>query len=200
MNSSLFASLGSKLHSLAGLVTRLEKLSYVLAWTKQKDLTKPFNIDLVELPRLKMAFHARTDSDGVTRLYSVDHVNLFVTNTRSELTTRLIRGIPHSVLLSDPNNVSPYHHCRFNSSTQYLQSTGDIGSGPFYPSSTSFHRERSIFNGVGTGPNGQGLARCPRHQVLPVSSACLALVHVHSHTCIGAIPPTPPLPSPRYDD
>jgi len=51
------------------LITRLDKLAYVLAWTKQKDLSKPFNIDLVELPRLKMAFHARTDNDGVTRLY-----------------------------------------------------------------------------------------------------------------------------------
>ncbi len=65
----LYAPKGTKLHSLARLITRLEKLSYVLAWTVEKDLSKPFNIDLVELPRLKMSFHARTDSDGITRLY-----------------------------------------------------------------------------------------------------------------------------------
>jgi hypothetical protein len=40
----------------------------------------------------------------VTRLYSIDHVSLFVTNARSELTTRLICGIPHSLLLSNDNN------------------------------------------------------------------------------------------------
>jgi hypothetical protein len=61
------------------LITRLDKLAYVLAWTKQKDLSKPFNVDLVELPRLKMAFHARTDNDGVTRLYRCDNVVLLLT-------------------------------------------------------------------------------------------------------------------------
>jgi hypothetical protein len=143
----LFLCTGSKLHSLAQLITRLDKLAYVLAWTKQKDLNKPFNIDLVELPRLKMAFHARTDSDGVTRLYryiacdltcskcqrrtltlilpiSVDHVNLFVTNTRSELTTRLIRGIPHSVLLSDPNNVCDPLTC--DAPSKGIMTTADL--------------------------------------------------------------------------
>lgn len=34
----------------------------------------------------------------------MDHVNLFVTNERSQLTNDLIRGIPHSVLLSDSNH------------------------------------------------------------------------------------------------
>ncbi len=41
---------------------------------------------------------------GITRLYSIDHVSLFVTNQRSELTTRLICGIPHSLLMSNDNN------------------------------------------------------------------------------------------------
>lgn len=34
----------------------------------------------------------------------MDHVNLFVTNERSQLTSDLIRGIPHSLLLSDSNH------------------------------------------------------------------------------------------------
>lgn len=34
----------------------------------------------------------------------MDHVNLFVTNERSQLTSTLIKGIPHSLLLSDSNH------------------------------------------------------------------------------------------------
>ncbi len=41
---------------------------------------------------------------GVLRLFSMDHVNLFVTNERSKLTSDLIRGIPHSILLADSNH------------------------------------------------------------------------------------------------
>eukprot|EP01087_Luapelamoeba_hula_P004848 TRINITY_DN1482_c0_g1_i1.p1 TRINITY_DN1482_c0_g1~~TRINITY_DN1482_c0_g1_i1.p1 ORF type:complete len:4317 (-),score=602.49 TRINITY_DN1482_c0_g1_i1:51-13001(-) len=100
----LYAPKGTKLHSLAKVLARIEKISYILAWTKQLNSSSDnFNIDLIEMPRLKMAFKANLDNDGVTRLYSIDHVNLFITNTRSDLTTRLIRGIPHSLLLSDSN-------------------------------------------------------------------------------------------------
>jgi hypothetical protein len=51
---------------------------------------------LVELPRLKLTFVER---DG--ELYSLDHSSLFVSNKRSALTTRLIAGVPHSLLLQD---------------------------------------------------------------------------------------------------
>lgn len=57
-------------------------------------------LDLVELPRLKISFHEKLDENGIKRLYSIDHSNLFVSNYRSDLTTSLIRGVPHSLLLS----------------------------------------------------------------------------------------------------
>lgn len=56
-------------------------------------------MDLIELPRLKLSFIVRGD-----RLHSVDHVDLFVCNARSDLTNRLISGIPHSLLLANTND------------------------------------------------------------------------------------------------
>ena len=58
-------------------------------------------IDLVELPRLKLAFNARLDHEGVLRLYSVDHVDLYITNERNDMTKKMLAGIPHSLLLSN---------------------------------------------------------------------------------------------------
>eukprot|EP00457_Paulinella_chromatophora_P000002 gb/GEZN01000002.1/.p1 GENE.gb/GEZN01000002.1/~~gb/GEZN01000002.1/.p1 ORF type:complete len:6816 (+),score=1425.09 gb/GEZN01000002.1/:114-20561(+) len=60
-----------------------------------------FPIDKVEFPRLKLAFTARQDDDGETRLYSVDHADLFVTNQRPPLAGKMLAGIPHSLLLSN---------------------------------------------------------------------------------------------------
>jgi hypothetical protein len=65
------------------------------------------SIDLVELPRLNISFvskHVKLPSgETVTRLYSVDHADLFITNYRSELIAQLMRGLPHSLLLSNSN-------------------------------------------------------------------------------------------------
>lgn len=58
-------------------------------------------LSLVELPRLKLAFTGRDDPDGETRLYSLDHTDLFVTNHRHPLVNRMLQGIPHSLLLSN---------------------------------------------------------------------------------------------------
>tara|TARA_A100001015_G_scaffold259764_1_gene303937 strand:+ start:46 stop:2070 length:2025 start_codon:yes stop_codon:yes gene_type:complete len=75
-----------------------------------------FSIDLVELPRLGLSFCAKEEeiiergvgSGGsvdrlakVTRLYSVDHDGLFVSNeaTTDESTQQLLRGLPHAVVL-----------------------------------------------------------------------------------------------------
>lgn len=57
-------------------------------------------LELIELPRLKISFHEKIDDSGEKRLYSIDHANLFVSNRRSALLTTLMRGIPHSLLLS----------------------------------------------------------------------------------------------------
>ena len=60
-------------------------------------------VQRIELPRLKIAFQARTDGDGVTRLYSLDHTSLFVPVQAREDVGKLLRGIPHSILLSNHN-------------------------------------------------------------------------------------------------
>jgi hypothetical protein len=43
----------------------------------------------------------RADHEGVMRLYSVDHVDLYITNERNALTSKMLAGIPHSLLLSN---------------------------------------------------------------------------------------------------
>jgi len=58
-------------------------------------------IDLIELPRLKLTFVGREDHEKKYRLYSLDHVDLFITNDRNELTSKMLAGIPHSILLSN---------------------------------------------------------------------------------------------------
>ena len=69
------------------------------------------SIDLVELPRLGLSFRARTEDkeegqegqEGQTdtRLYSVDHEGLFVSNaaTTCASTQQLLKGLPHAVVL-----------------------------------------------------------------------------------------------------
>ena len=53
--------------------------------------------------------HVPADLDGArqvgdsVRLYSVDHADLFITNERNAMTTELLAGIPHSLLLSNSN-------------------------------------------------------------------------------------------------
>ena len=66
-------------------------------------------IDLVELPRLKLSFTVREDHEGVLRLYSMDHQDLFVTSENNSSTAKLLEGIPHSLLLSNVRGESQVH-------------------------------------------------------------------------------------------
>lgn len=98
----LYASKGTALYSLSRLMARVENLSYVLVWTTTKDpSSKAPAISRVELPRLKLTFEAKLDASGHTHLYSVDHADLYVSNARSDLTSKLLKGIPHSLILSN---------------------------------------------------------------------------------------------------
>jgi thiol-disulfide isomerase/thioredoxin len=107
----LYAPRRSRLHSVLKTLARIENASHICAWTKASnvDLTNtsiglPFgcpSIDLIELPRLKLSFTARPDHLGVLRLYSVDHVDIYITNERNSLTSKMLAGIPHSLLLSN---------------------------------------------------------------------------------------------------
>eukprot|EP01012_Entosiphon_sulcatum_P007139 TRINITY_DN13559_c0_g1_i1.p1 TRINITY_DN13559_c0_g1~~TRINITY_DN13559_c0_g1_i1.p1 ORF type:complete len:4669 (-),score=764.85 TRINITY_DN13559_c0_g1_i1:3029-17035(-) len=106
MLNLLYAKEGTPLYSLGRLLSRIENLSYVLAWTRNLAGDTDggdFFVDLVQLPRLKLSFAARVGNDGTTRLYSLDHAHLFVCNERGPLTTQLLQGIPHSLLLCDQN-------------------------------------------------------------------------------------------------
>ena len=58
-------------------------------------------IDIVELPRLKLSFAVRNDYNGIERLYSMDHSNLFVSNKRNTMVNSMIQGVPHSLVLSN---------------------------------------------------------------------------------------------------
>ena len=106
----LHAPMDSYLYSLATVMARIENLSQVLVWARWDefaDLTQPTSITqsdvrIVSLPRLKLTFQARRVGESV-RLVSVDHSDLFITNERNSMTTELLAGIPHSLLLSNSN-------------------------------------------------------------------------------------------------
>ena len=95
------------------MLTRIECLGQICAWTKlsNKGVRRPKGhtglefgcpaLDFVELPRLKLCFTARLDHDGVQRLYSVDHGDLFITSEKNEMTEKMLSGIPHSLLLTN---------------------------------------------------------------------------------------------------
>lgn len=107
----LYAREGTPLHSLACVLSRVELLSHVLCWTTQVDYDPsaggPVTLDLISLPRLKLSFSAKLDTDGNLQLFSMDHAHLFVSNLRPNRIHSLIQGIPHSLILSDVNhNVS----------------------------------------------------------------------------------------------
>lgn len=94
-----------KFGSLLDTFSRLENASYILCWTYRhaEKVCRSVTADLIELPRLKMSFHERIDDSGERRIYSLDHNNLFVSNSRSELTQNMMRGMPHALLLSTLN-------------------------------------------------------------------------------------------------
>lgn len=105
----LYAPKASRLYSLMKTLCRIENLSNICVWTKASNLATWLHsaepqtgvppIDLVELPRLKLSFTCRKDHEGIPRLYSLDHADLFVTNERNDLTSQMLQGIPHSLLL-----------------------------------------------------------------------------------------------------
>ena len=92
---------GTPLFSLMKLISRLDRVGTVLVWRKTTSASD--QIDLVEVPRLKLKFRTQV-VNGALRLASLDHVGYFVSNERSALTTRLIRGVPHAVILSNADS------------------------------------------------------------------------------------------------
>jgi hypothetical protein len=70
-------------------------------------------VDLIELPRLKLSFTCKKDNDDLLRLYSVDH-DLYISNERSAFTSKLLKGMSHSLLLTNirgESHVKNYKNC-----------------------------------------------------------------------------------------
>ena len=123
----MYAPRHSRLHSVAKTLARLENLSHILAWAscapdgpgavssdqrgssaRERMLAQAIqaprgcpSFEMVELPRLKLSFMSRLDEDGTMRLFSMDHANLFVSNTRDPRAVKLIAGIPNSLLVAN---------------------------------------------------------------------------------------------------
>jgi thiol-disulfide isomerase/thioredoxin len=117
---------GSYLASLVDVMVRLDNLSHILAWAalplsaRQEGeggmsavapeefrpldplAVRQSDLSYVLLPRLKLSFCVRV-VDGITRLYSLDHSDFYITNARSDTAVELLHGIPHSLLLSNAN-------------------------------------------------------------------------------------------------
>jgi Ca2+-binding EF-hand superfamily protein len=94
---------GSLLHRMCNVLTRVEDVSYILAWTSSavERVNDDVQVSLIELPRLKLKFQPRRDRHGVVRLYSLDHEGLYVSDYRDTHIDRLVEGIPHCLLMSN---------------------------------------------------------------------------------------------------
>jgi hypothetical protein len=100
----LYAPPESKLRRAARVLTRLEPLANMCFWRRRRagDGDDPDELDLVELPRLRLSLLER---EG--RLFSLDQADLSVApegylTTRPEV-DRLIQGIPHSLVMTNAN-------------------------------------------------------------------------------------------------
>lgn len=111
----MYAPRRSRLHSISKTLCRVEDLSHILPWTRVPDDDEERSrvvpqgkttwgcpqLDAIEFPRLKLTLSGRKDSDGTLRLFSVDHADLFVSNTRDTRAIKLLEGVPHSLILQN---------------------------------------------------------------------------------------------------
>ena len=106
--NALFAPPASPLGRIVELFLRLDNLSHILVWGRSR-AAGPASLDmeLVELPRLGLSFRveeeAGGDEEGGERvlLRSVEHDGLWVSNVRGGEVERLVKGLPHSLILQD---------------------------------------------------------------------------------------------------
>lgn len=97
----------SSLHALVRMLIRMENLANIVAWSKvEPTQSNPsVSIDLIELPRLRLTFEKRNDSDGKMRYYCLEQSGLYLTGYTDELKfKRLIEGIPNVILLRNMDN------------------------------------------------------------------------------------------------
>ena len=99
----MYAPRRSRLFSLAKTLSRIENLSHICVWTRNAAPTIGCmcSIDFVDLPRLKLSFTTKTNHDGVERLFSLDHADLFVSDQYDAFSSKLMATIPFSLLMSN---------------------------------------------------------------------------------------------------
>jgi hypothetical protein len=108
----LTAPQNSFLKRLGMLLSRLDNLSHILVWSASKisAINSAADIDLIELPRVKISFCSkRTEGiDGKVehRIYSKDHDGLFVSTSveARDLVERLLGNIAHFIVLQNAEN------------------------------------------------------------------------------------------------
>ena len=105
----LSAPPSSLLKRVGLLLSRLDNLSHVLVWSKQKIESPhlPCTIDFIELPRVNLSFKAQevesVEGKVEHRLYSNDYDGLFIsTSTEArEIAERLLGSISHFIVLQN---------------------------------------------------------------------------------------------------
>ena len=111
------------LRRLAAVLRRLDDLSHVLAWARDAASGGDeaaaarggggegaagggeWRLALVELPRLRLSFEARSAAGGETRLYCCEHSDLFL--SRLSLSPRPSPNRPEAAAPSDATEASP---------------------------------------------------------------------------------------------
>ena len=112
------------LYNLITVLTRLDNLSYILAWTKPKPIVKfgsaeeaaafkadditnsitdPQDIGVIEFPRIRCRFEPKKSLDGQLRFYSVDYNEYFISDkhhtSNNDNLRNLMIGLPTAILL-----------------------------------------------------------------------------------------------------
>lgn len=108
----LSATPSSLLKRVGMLLSKLDNLAHVLAWSKSKvqSAHSAASIDLVELPRVNLSFIAKEfetpEGKIENHLYSNDHDGLFIaTSTEArEIADRLLGYISHFIVLQNADN------------------------------------------------------------------------------------------------
>lgn len=108
----LAAPPGSILKIVGMLLSRLDNLSHVLAWTKSsiKSINDPCEIDLIELPRVNLTFKSakidHIDGSIEYRLYSNDHDGLYISLSTEarQVAEKLLGNIAHFIVLRNEDN------------------------------------------------------------------------------------------------
>ena len=101
----------NEIFSLARVLTRLEDVSHILIWGKRQsssDGVGDYNITIIELPRLKVKFQPKKETDGSVKLYLLDHSGWFVSSLHGSTDKEdikfldgVLKGIEYCVILEN---------------------------------------------------------------------------------------------------